>query len=206
MNLDWLDWGKRLMSIAQNGLAFAKDPYDAERYRAIHDVASEIISAHAEDINADKIKLLIAAEQGYATPKIDVRGGVFDDDKILLVRERSDGLWSLPGGWADINDSPSEAVTREIEEESGFKTIAAKLVAMYDRNRHDHPPMLYHVYKTFFLCDIVGGEATHSIETDAVKFFSEHEIGDLSTPRVTLGQIHTLFKHNRDRSLPTEFD
>ncbi len=85
-------------------------------------------------------KLLVAF--GYATPKVDVRGSVFRDDQILLVKERADGLWTLPGGWADVNESPREAVVREIMEESGYHTRANKLLAVWDRAKHQHTPLL----------------------------------------------------------------
>ena len=113
---------------------------------------------------------LFAQQVGHATPKVDVRGAVFRDERLLLVRETTDGRWSLPGGWADVGESPAEAVVREIREESGFETQVCKLVALYDRNKHGHPPMLFHAYKAFFLCDLVGGRAATSHETSAVAF------------------------------------
>jgi len=142
----------------------------------------------------------------HATPKVDVRGAVFQAHRVLLVRERSDGLWTLPGGWADVGESPAEAVVREIREESGFETQVCKLVALYDRNKHAHPPMLFHVYKAFFLCDLVGGSASPSLETSEVAFFGWKDISHLSTARVTVRQIERLFAHHANRGLPTEFD
>src|SRR5262249_59433055 len=126
------------------------------------------------------IRALLRIEQGYATPKIDVRGAVFDANRVLLVREQSDGLWTLPGGWADVGESPAEAVVREIREESGFETQVCKLVALYDRNKHGHPPMLFHVYKAFFLCDLMGGRAAISHETSPVACFSRDEPPQIS--------------------------
>ena len=142
----------------------------------------------------------------HATPKVDVRGAVFQAHRVLLVRERSDGLWTLPGGWAEVGESPAETVVREIREESGFETQVCKLVALYDRNKHAHPPMLFHVYKAFFLCDLVGGSASPSLETSEVAFFGWKDIPQLSTARVTVRQIERLFAHHANRGLPTEFD
>jgi len=135
-----------------------------------------------------------------------VRGAVFKDEGILLVRERSDGKWSLPGGWVDINDTPSGAVAREIYEESGFRARPVKLAALFDRQRHPHPPSMYHIYKLLFLCELTGGEAKTSNETDAVQFFPVDSLPELSPGRVTRGQIERMFEHQRQRDLPTDFD
>ena len=167
---------------------------------------AEDILASLSDMDTALIRHLLRGEQGYATPKVDVRGAVFHENRVLLVREHSDGLWTLPGGWADVGESPAEAVVREIREESGFETQVCKLVALYDRNKHAHPPMLFHVYKAFFLCDLVGGSASPSLETSEVAFFGRDELPQLSTTRVTLPQIARLFAHHANRALPTEFD
>jgi ADP-ribose pyrophosphatase YjhB (NUDIX family) len=205
MEARWLAWVRRLQAIAQNGLMFSKDPFDRERYEHVRSVAEEILASFS-DMDTVLISHLLHGEQGYATPKVDVRGAVFHENRVLLVRERSDGLWTLPGGWADVGESPTEAVVREIREESGFETQVCKLVALYDRNKHAHPPMLFHVYKAFFLCDLVGGSASPSLETSAVAFFGWEKIPQLSTARVTVRQIERLFAHHANRVLPTEFD
>ncbi len=202
---DWLVWGRNLLSISQNGLTFTKDPFDRERFEAIGKIAKEMLSVHT-NTPLERLDGMFFGEKGYATPKIDVRGALFQDDKILLVREIADGLWTLPGGWSDVGDTPSESVEKEILEESGFIAATRKLVAVYDRDKHAHPPLFFHIYKLFFICDIVGGAAQTSIETDAVSFYAENELPPLSTPRVTEDQIHTLFRHYRIPELATEFD
>ncbi len=202
---DWLTWGRNLLAIAQNGLAFTKDPFDRERFEQIKEIAKLMLSVQT-DMPLELLDRIFCDEKGYATPKIGVRGGVFREDKLLLVREVSDGLWTVPGGWCDVGDSPSSAVEREILEESGFITTARKLVAVYDRNKHPHPPMLFHVYKIFFICDMIGGAPRASVETDQIAFFAEHELPDLSTSRITEAQIHTLFRHHRMPNLAAEFD
>jgi ADP-ribose pyrophosphatase YjhB (NUDIX family) len=205
MDETWLKWVRRLQAIGQNGLTFSRDPFDRERYEEVQSIAREIL-ASSSGMDAAAAERLLGGEEGYATPKIDVRGGVFQGDRLLFVREKSDGLWTLPGGWADVGESPSAAVEREIREESGFATRVAKLVALYDRNKHEHPPMLFHAYKAFFLCDIVGGSPATSQETSATGFFPRDELPELSRPRVTLRQVDRLFAHFRDPALPTEFD
>lgn len=205
MDPKWLDWSKRLLAIAQNGLTFAADPFDKERYEQVQKIAAEIMASYSE-LDEEQILDLFQAEIGYATPKVDVRGAVFRDGRILLVRERANCLWTLPGGWVDIGDSPREAVVREVLEESGFDVHVTKLAAVYDRNKHDHPPLAYHIYKLFFICEVIGGEAKGSIETDAVDFFTEDDLPELSLPHVTPHQISRMFEHYRNHGLPTDFD
>lgn len=205
MNPKWLNWSKRLQAIAQNGLTFTTDPYDKERYEQVQKIAAEMMASYSE-LDEERILDLFHRETGYATPKLDVRGAVFQEDKILLVRERADCLWTLPGGWVDIGDSPREAVVREVLEESGFDVHVARLAAVYDRNKHDHPPLVYHIYKMFFICEIIGGEPKGSLEVDAVDFFPEDDLPDLSTSRITSHQISKMFEHYRNPGLETEFD
>lgn len=201
----WLTWVKELQAIAQNGLTYGRDPYDLERYAALRQIAAEIAVRYTE-VPLPTLQGLFAQEKGYATPKVDVRGAVFRDDTILLVRERSDGLWTLPGGWVDVNDPPSVAVEREIREESGYTARAVKLMAVYDRNRHNHPPNPFHIYKLFFLCELQGGAPSHSTETDGVDFFRADQLPSLSTARVTAEQIARAFAHYHNPAWPTDFD
>ena len=207
MNPQWLTWVQQLQAIAQNGLTYSENVFDSERYEQLRVVAAEILAAHTA-VDSATVRELFQREGGYATPKVDVRGVVFRDNKILLVKERSDGGWTLPGGWADIGDSPAIAVVREVEEEAGFQTTATKLLALYDRShpRHSHPPHLYHIYKLFFRCEILGGLAKPSSETEAVDFFGRDAIPPLSLTRIVPSQIERLFAHHDNPTLPTDFD
>lgn len=207
MEPNWLRWGKELQAIAQIGLTYAaEDSYDRQRYARIRELAAEILAAGG-DMGVDTLLSLFEREEGYATPKVDVRGVVFADDKLLLVKEVADGGWTLPGGWADVNDAPSEAVVREIREESGFEARAVKLLAVFDRSKHGHAPAYpFHIYKLFILCEIIGGQATTSHETSGVGFFGSDEVPDLSVSRVTPAQIARMFEHHRHPDLPTDFD
>lgn len=201
----WLHWARELQATAQTGLAYAKDQYDVERYGAMQALAAEMM-AEAAAVNLGDVQKLFADQAGHATPKVDVRGVVFRDDAVLLVRERSDGCWTLPGGWADINESPATATVREIHEESGYETRAIKLLALYDRNKHGHPPLAFHVYKLFFLCELIGGAPQPSHETDDIAFFHEDGLPDLSLTRVVPSQIKRFFEHARHPEWPTDFD
>lgn len=201
----WLDWARRLQAIAQNGLTFARDPYDIERYESIRQIAAEIMAGHSS-MPVARLLRLFESEEGYATPKVDCRGFAVQDNKVLLVRERSDGLWTLPGGWIDVGEAPSESVEREVREESGYTVKATKLAAVYDRDRHGHPPLAYSIYKLFFICEITGGEAASNIEIDEVGFFPEDNLPDLSLTRTTAEEISRCFEHYRNPNLPTDFD
>jgi ADP-ribose pyrophosphatase YjhB (NUDIX family) len=200
-----LEWARKVQAIAQNGLAFSRDPFDRHRYQELERLTAAMLSTELE-VPLATVHGFWAGEHGYATPKVDVRGGVFRGAEVLLVRERSDGRWTLPGGWVDVNDAPAAAVAREIREESGYKARAVKLAALVDKNRHPHPPGVHHIYKLFFVCELVGGSPATSTETDAVEFFPVDALPDLSTGRVIAPQIERLYRHHLDRSLPTDFD
>lgn len=205
-NLKWLEWAQRLQSIAQAGLTYASNPYDLERYAAIRELAAEILASHT-DANFQVLLNLLACQTGYATPKVDVRGVIFQNGKILLVRELSDdGKWTLPGGWADLGNLPSQAVEREVFEETGFQVRASKLLAVHDRNLHGHPPTLFPTYKLLFRCEILSGSPADNLETAQPTFYAEDEIPRLSLERTTPDQIHRIFEHLRHPDWPTDFD
>ncbi len=206
MEPNWLRWAKQLAALAQDGLTYCDNAYGIERYEQMREVAAEMMAA-GFDLDKKSVLDLLSREQGYATPKVDVRGAAFRDNKILLVRERLDGGWTLPGGWADPCQSPTEAVVREVFEESGFEVRVTKLAAVYDRSKHPHLPLMpFHIYKLLFLCEITGGQATESHETTGVDFFAEDNIPELSLSRTLPEQIARMFEHHRNPALPTDFD
>jgi ADP-ribose pyrophosphatase YjhB (NUDIX family) len=184
----WLDWAQRLAALSQSGLHYAVSEFDVERYEQVRAIAAEML-ATAADSGVDQVMPLLAVDDGYATPKIDMRAVVLHDEHLLYVRERSDGRWSLPGGFADVGEGPAAAVEREVREESGYEVRADRLLAVFDRRRHGHPPDLHHIWKLYVACELVGGEATGSVETTDVRFFPREEVPELSTIRVTEGQI-----------------
>ncbi|MCB0291014.1 MAG: NUDIX hydrolase [Calditrichaeota bacterium] len=205
MSSQWLRWAKRLNAIAQAGLTYSEGPYDLERYHQLRDIAGEIIAGHS-NLPPAQIVDILRREAGYPTPKVDVRGAVFRNNQILLVRERSDGRWTLPGGWADVNETPAECVVKEVREESGYHTRAVKLLAVWDKSQHSHPEHFFHTYKLFFRCEITGGAPAESLETDGVAFFNEDSLPPLSIDRTTSEQIRRMFVHYRNPDLATEFD
>ncbi|MBK7903990.1 MAG: NUDIX hydrolase [Proteobacteria bacterium] len=196
-----------LQALARTGLHFCKDEYDRERYLAIECIASELLAAGA-GVDPVELRAEWSRDGGYVTPKVEVRGAAFRpaDGKVLLVRETADGLWTLPGGWADVNDSPSGAIRKEVEQESGFRVRVVKLAALYDRNVHGHTPSLHHSWKAFFLCEIEGGEARGSYETDGVEFFDPDELPPMSLGRCTPQQVMRMRQHFLRPEIPTDFD
>jgi ADP-ribose pyrophosphatase YjhB (NUDIX family) len=163
---DLLEWARELQAIAQTGLTFCRDPYDRERYEAIRQLAARMFAART-DAPLERIEALFAGETGYATPKVDVRAAVFDDDdRVLMVREASDGgRWTLPGGWADVNRTAAQNVVKEALEESGFHVEPLKLAAVWDRTKQGHAPHVFSCYKFFFVCALIGGRAATRHET-----------------------------------------
>ena len=194
---------RRLQAIAATGLEYASDPHDVARYEQLREIAAKLAGAAGDE----RIAALLTDGAGHPTPKVDVRGAVFRDGHVLLVREHSDGLWTLPGGWADLDDTPRQAVEREVREESGWPVRATRLFAVDDRDRHNQPPHVHRIYKLFFLCERLAatpGETDHEI--DDVGFFSLGDLPPLSTTRTSLDQVERAFAHRADPSLPAEFD
>lgn len=205
----WLAWTRQLRALAQEGLTYAKDPYDLNRYERLRLLAAEIGAWHTNS-TSEELMGLFEQDTGHQTPKIDVRAAVFDDQSVLLVRERSDGGWTLPGGWADPGESPGEAVAREVMEEAGIKVRPVKLIGFLDRDRHGHPPHADHIYKAIFLCvpeaELAG--LVDELETDRAQYFHPSEIPavKLSLSRTTPALIDMALKHARHADTPTQFD
>lgn len=201
----WLDLARRIQSIAQAGLTFGTNEYDLERYSELRSISAEILTSHS-NLSANKLEWILAEEKGYLTPKVDVRGVVFREDCILLVRETIDGRWSLPGGWADVGLSPREVVEKEVREESGLQVEAVRLLALFDKKCHPHPPDLFYIYKIFFLCEERGGELGTSLETSDAAFFALDKLPDLSLPRTLPSQIAIMAEMRMDPGRPALFD
>jgi ADP-ribose pyrophosphatase YjhB (NUDIX family) len=203
-----LDWARRLQAIAQSGLAYGEpSPYDRERFEEVRRIAAEMIAANG-DGDADAFDVVFAVEQGHATPKLDVRGAVFRDDSILLVKERANRNWTLPGGWVEVGESPSEAVVREVREESGYETRAVKLIGLYNRDQHSRRPHLWHVWKAFFLCELTD-DTRHPVddEISETRFFSRDELPELDAARVTPDvYLERIYLHSEHPECPTDFD
>jgi ADP-ribose pyrophosphatase YjhB (NUDIX family) len=202
----WLRIARELCAIAQTGLTFTTDRFDRQRYERVRELAAAML-AHGSGAKYEVIIDVLREGRGYATPKVDVRGAAFVDGRVLLVREISDGRWTLPGGWADVNQSAAECVVREITEESGFEARTLKLAAVHDYQRSNRPARhIDSIYKMFFICEITGGAARASDETSEVAFFARDALPPLSLGRSTAAQIDRMFQHAEDPGLPADFD
>jgi ADP-ribose pyrophosphatase YjhB (NUDIX family) len=205
--MNTLTAARELAAIAQTGAHFAEDRYDQQRYRRIAEIAASLL-AESSDVPAEKIYAWSKEEFGYATPKLDVRAFILQGEQVLLIREDADGgRWTLPGGWVDVNESPSESVVREVLEESGYLVKPIRLLAIFDREKQGHvPPFPYHVYKLFFHCEIVGGSPQKTAESSESGFFPEDRLPELSLSRVLPGQIVGFFEAIRSGSKATLYD
>ena len=200
----WMDWAREIFSLSQSGLTYSGNEYDIERYKRLQEITAEII-ANQSDIEKESVLESFSMQAGYITPKVDVRGAVVREGKILLIQEQADGKWAMPGGWADLGNSPASVAEREVWEESGFRVKAEKVVAVLDANRIE-PFEFYHAYKIIFLCKLLEGEPRTSHETLAVDFFAPDHLPPLSTYRTDETMLQEVFAHieNPDRS--TMFD
>lgn len=200
MEKELLEQIARIQGIAQTGLMYGKDVYDKERYQELQEVAGNLFNLMT-DLPEEKIKILTEKDEGYATPKVDIRAAVFDEqDRLLLVQEKKDHLWSLPGGWADIGFSPFEIAEKETEEEAGILVKASRLLAVKDKAKHLYPPSAVYVYKFFIACQWKEGQLKSGVETEAATFFTEKEIQELklSLPRNTREDIQQLFENHQN--------
>lgn len=204
MKEQWLEWAIELQSLAQAGLTYGKDIFDRERYERIREISAEIM-AYKTDIPVQKVKDLFCNETGYQTPKLDTRAAIFQNGKILLVKENS-GKWSLPGGWVDVNVSVKENTIKEVKEEAGLDVTADKVIAIQDRSKHNLPVYAYGVCKIFVLCTIIGGAFKENIETTGFAYFSENELPELAKEKNNEEQVKMCFEAYRTKNWSTLFD
>src|SRR5215211_2446085 len=200
----WIDWAREIFSLSQSGITYSGNEYDIERYKRLQEITAEMIASQSE-MEKESILESFSMQAGYITPKVDVRGAVVQDGKILLIQERADDRWAMPGGWADLGNSPASVAEREVWEESGYRVKAEKVVAVIDANRIE-PFEFYHAYKIIFLCTLLDGEPRTSYETLAVDFFDSNQLPPLSIYRTNEGMIHEVFAHLQNLSRPTAFD
>jgi ADP-ribose pyrophosphatase YjhB (NUDIX family) len=203
----WLAWAKRLQSLASTGLHFGAGPFDRERYAEIASIANGMLAALGNVPIARIEGLVPDFGQGYATPRIDVRGAVIENDSVLLVRERGDGLWTLPGGYADVGLSPAENVAKEIWEEATLRVTVRGLYGLRHKAKHDYVPDVRDFYKLFFLCERVDdAKPMPGTETSEVGFFRLDALPQLSRGKVIERDIAAAFEFQRGAAPVTVFD
>lgn len=202
----WLKWAREIQQLSQTGLAFATTEYEKQRYNRLMEITSEIVEQHTE-FEKQSIKKVLMEQPGYATPKVDVRAAVInDEEKILLVREKTDKRWAMPGGWADVGDVPSEVAIREAKEESGFDVKPVKVIGVFDANRVEGKLEFFHAFKIVFLCELISGTARTSDETIAVDFFGFNNLPALSQNRTNQKHIDEIIIHLKNPGRAAYFD
>jgi len=205
MTNPWLGWFKELQSIAQNGLTYSKDPYDIIRFKELREITSNMVATIAEN-PPEKIIGLFDQEVGAATPKIDVRGVVMQDGKILLVRQKWNSLWTIPGGWAEIGLSPSESVSKEVREEAGYIVKPVRLLGVYDRDKRGYPSHPDYIYKLFIQCEIIDKCEIDELETDASDFFEQDNLPPLYVNNASQEQIDRMFELVENNGMLPDLD
>jgi ADP-ribose pyrophosphatase YjhB (NUDIX family) len=200
----WLEWAREIFSLSQSGITYSGNQYDIDRYKRLQEITAEIIESQS-DISKESVLDSFSMQAGYITPKVDVRGAVVHEGKILLIQERADGMWAMPGGWADLGNSPASVAEREVWEESGYRVKAEKVIAVIDANRIE-PMEFYHAYKIIFLCRLLEGEPRTSHETLAVDFFDADHLPPLSFYRTNEDMVGEVFAHIKDPQRPAMFD
>jgi ADP-ribose pyrophosphatase len=200
----WIDWAREIFSLSQSGLTYSQNEYDLDRYKRLQAITAEMIASESEITKGSALDSF-SMQAGYITPKVDVRGAVIRHGKILLIQERADTMWAMPGGWADLGNSPASVAEREVWEESGYRVKAEKVVAVIDANRIE-PFEFYHAYKLIFLCKLLDGEPRISYETLAVDFFDPNHLPPLSIYRTNENMVQEVFAHVQNPNRPTAFD
>ena len=200
----WIAWAREIFSMSQAGLTYSQNEFDIERYKRLQEITAEMIESQS-GLSKESVLESFSMQAGYATPKIDVRGAVVRDNKILLIQERMDGRWAMPGGWADLGNAPASVAEREVWEESGYHVKAEKVVAVIDANRIE-PKEFYHAFKIIFLCTLIGGEPQVSHETMAVDFFDMNNLPPVSLYRTDESMLREVFAHIQDPNRRTAFD
>jgi len=204
--MDILNKIKQIQALSEIGIHYSKNDFELQRNQEISDLCFSVLS-QITDIPEQELKVKMIESDGYKTPKVDVRAVVFNDhNEILMVRERIDNCWSLPGGWADIGYTPSEVAEKESHEEAGASVKAVRLLGILDKRCHNHPPDIYYIYKVFIECAFIGWVGSNQMETSDHGFFGLENLPPLSTPRNTIEQMNKLFDYHNGTLIEPMFD
>lgn len=193
MTKEVLEYVKRVQAMAKVGLSYTTNPYDIERYEELADISEKLITK-LTDARLEEVRHFFTQLDQYPTPKSDVRAAIFQEGKILLIKETTDGKWAMPGGWCDVGLTPAENTIKEVKEETGLEVKINRLLAVWDKKCHDHPPTPEAVYKLIFLCEISGGSFSHGFEAADQGFFPVNGLPPLSEERNTRQQIEIIFQ------------
>ena len=188
---DFAKYLQRMIALTDTGLTFTKDPFDRERYEDLRSLLSEMLN-QVSDLDADEVEELLKPTSAYATPLMDVRAWIVEDEKICLVRGQGENDWALPGGFGEVGYSPTENILKEIEEETGFKAKVERLLAVFDTNRFQLQSKQY--AKFVFECKLLDGQFQENQEIADLQFFAIDQLPALSEKRITKEQIEILWQ------------
>jgi len=204
--MDILNKIKQIQALAEIGIHYSHNDFDLQRYQEMSDLCLATLS-QMTDIPETELKVNMIEHDGYKTPKVDVRAVVFNENnEILMVREKIDGCWSLPGGWADIGYSPSEVAEKESREEAGAEVKASRLLGILDKSHQNHPADLYYIYKIFMECSFIRWVGSDNLETTEIGFFNLDNLPNLSLPRISEDQLIKLFDYHSGTITEPMFD
>ena len=189
-----LNFAKRLKSISDIGMLYSKDEYDRERYHEIMEISYALMQGATTAAELSSLKDLFLVNKEYPTAKVDIRALIIKDGTVLLVKESTDNKWSLPGGWADIGYSPKEVLIKECKEETGLEVIPQKLLAIFDKRFHPHPPQPFYVYKMIFHCKAISTVISKGFDVLDVQYFDINNLPALSTDRILQSQVKLVFE------------
>ena len=188
---DFVKYLQRMIAITDTGLTFTKDPFDRERYEDLRVLLSEMLD-QASDLDVEEVAEVLKPTFAYATPLMDVRAWIVEDEKICLVRGQGENDWALPGGFGEVGYSPTENILKEIEEETGFEAKVERLLAVFDTNRFQLQSKQY--AKFVFECKLLDGQFQENQEIADLQFFAIDQLPNLSEKRITKEQIEILWQ------------
>lgn len=204
--LQWLEWAKEIQFIAQAGMEYSPDAFDRERFARLREISAEMLSLMTE-VPLPRVRELFCNETGFQTPKLDSRAAIIRDGRILLVQEK-DGLWAMPGGWVDVNQTIASNLIKEAQEEAGLQIKPGRLVALHEYSRRNcRRPFPYHIIKAFVLCTALSEpQLQANPETTAAAWFTPDALPPLHTGKQTAAQIHLCFTAQAAPHWEVEFD
>ena len=188
---DFAKYLQRMIALTDTGLTFTKDPFDRERYEDLRGLLSEMLN-QASDLDSEEVAEVLKPTSAYATPLMDVRAWIVEDEKICLVRGQGENDWALPGGFGEVGYSPTENILKEIEEETGFEAKVERLLAVFDTDRFQLQSKQY--AKFVFECKLLAGQFQENQEIADLQFFAIDQLPNLSEKRITKEQIEILWQ------------
>ncbi len=183
--MSFYDFLIKVQSIAKIGLEFSKDPYALENYHDINELTRKMLEQFME-ISFERPNYF--SRKVYPTPNVSVRTVIFNEkNEVLMVQEKNDLKYSLPGGWADLYETPKEAAIKECLQEAGAVVKIERLTAIFNRTPFKEPTSVPE-YALIFKGKLVSLSSAHHHETLDVRFFPLDALPPLST-KVTQAEV-----------------